>query len=161
MKVGARIFKDNCATCHQADGMGKDGAYPPLANSPWPVGNPARAISIVLKGMGGAITVNGNFVPNGSMPAVGGTLKDADVAYVLTYVRAAWGNNDVPVDVSQVTQIRADLGSRGAWTPDEMLKQYPLGDYHPPAPEAPADSAGTSAPAGTAAPAAASASATK
>jgi len=152
-KLGARVFKDNCATCHQPDGMGKEGTYPPLAGSPWPVGNPARAIKIVLAGMSGPITVLGHSVPNGSMPPVGATLPDAQIAAVLTYVRETWGNNDTEVDPALVTQTRSDLGKRGAWTPDEILKENPLGDYKPPAPAAPAASAGT-APAAGAAPAA-------
>ncbi len=155
-KLGARVFKDNCATCHQPDGMGKEGAYPPLAGSPWPVGNPARAIKIVLAGMGGAITVNGHSIPNGAMPPVGATLPDAQIAAVLTYVRATWGNNDSAVDPAVVTQTRADMGKRGTWTPDEILKENPLGDYHPPAP-VPVDA---SAPAASGAPAPAAASAT-
>jgi len=150
MKLGARVYKDNCATCHQPDALGKDGAYPPLAGSPWPVGNPARAIKIVLAGMSGAIVVNEKSVPNGSMPNVGKTLKDLDIAAVLTYVRASFGNNDVEVDPALVTQVRADLGNRGAWTPDEILKVHPLGDYVPPPPPGAPD--GTAAPAGTAAP---------
>ncbi len=159
MKLGARVYKDNCMTCHQPDGLGKDGAYPPLAGSPWPVGNPARAIKIVLAGMGGPIVVNQKSVPNGSMPNVGKTMKDVDIAAVLTYVRATWGNNDVEVDPALVTQTRTDLGNRGAWTPAELLAVHPLGDYAvPPAPAAPADAA---TPAGTATPAPAAASATK
>jgi len=158
LKLGARVYRDNCATCHQLDGMGKDGAYPPLAGSPWPVGNPARAIKVVLAGMGGAITVNGKSVPNGSMPNVGKTMKDIDIAAALTYVRANWGNNDVEVDPGLVVQVRQEIGNRGAWTPAELVGVHPLGDYVPPAPAAPAD---TAAPAGTATPAPAAASATK
>jgi mono/diheme cytochrome c family protein len=152
-KLGARVFKDNCATCHQPDGKGKEGQYPPLAGSPWPVGDPARAIKIVLAGMGGPITVNGNTVPNGSMPAVGATLPDAQIAAVLTYVRGTWGNNDTEVDSAIVTQTRAEIGRRGAWTPDEILKENPLGA----APAAAPAASGTSAGPGASAPAAASA----
>jgi len=152
-KLGARVFKDNCATCHQPDGMGKEGAYPPLAGSPWPVGNPARAIKIILAGMSGPITVLGHSVPNGAMTPVGATLPDLQIAAVLTYVRDTWGNNDTEVDPALVSQIRADLGKRGPWTPEEILQIHPLGDYKPPAPPAP--------PAATDAPAPAAASAAK
>jgi hypothetical protein len=130
--------------------MGKEGAYPPLAGSPWPVGDPTRAIKIVLDGMSGPITVNGHSVPNGSMPPVGATLPDLQIAAVLTYVRETWGNKGTEVDPALVTQTRADLGKRGAWTPDEILKANPLGAAPTPAPATPATS-------GAPAPAAASA----
>ena len=155
-KLGTRVFKDNCAFCHQPDGLGKEGAYPPLAGSPWPVGNPVRGIKIILDGMSGPITVNGHSIPNGSMPPVGATLPDTQIAAVLTYVRATWGNNDTEVDPALVTQTRADLGKRGAWTPDEILKENPLGDYKPPAPVVDA----SAAPAASGAPVPAAASAT-
>ncbi len=163
MKLGARVYKDNCATCHQPDGQGKDGAYPPLAGSPWPVGNPARAIKIVLAGMGGPITVIGKSVPNGNMPSVGKTMKDSDIAAVLTYVRGSWGNNDTEVDPALVTQVRGELGNHGAWTPADVLAMHPLGDYNPQAAAAgdTANPAGSANSAGTATPTAASASATK
>src|SRR5690606_30982518 len=31
---GALLYTDNCQACHQADGKGLPGAFPPLANSP-------------------------------------------------------------------------------------------------------------------------------
>jgi len=126
MKAGERIFLAQCKQCHGADGMGQPGTYPPLAGSPWPVGDPARPISLLLEGMSGPLTVLGQSV-NNSMPNVGAGLKDKDIAYVLTYVRNSFGNHADPVDDGEVSTVRAELGSRAPWTPDELLKAHPLG----------------------------------
>jgi mono/diheme cytochrome c family protein len=156
MKIGARVFKEaQCANCHGPEGAGQPGQYPPLAGSPWPVGDPKRPISIVLIGMNGNITVEGNNVPNGSMPYVGQSMSDLNIAAVLTYVRASFGNHDGPVDPALVSQLRADLGKRPPFTPQEILKEYPLEANKP---AAPAPAAGT-APAAGSAPAAAPAAA--
>jgi mono/diheme cytochrome c family protein len=125
IKAGARVFAKQCQQCHGPAGLGQPGAYPPLAGSPWPVGNPDRPISIVLAGMSGPINVLGNAI-NNTMPAVGASLKDQDIANVLSFVRASFGNQDVPVDESEVSEIRAALGKRGPWTPEEVLQHYPL-----------------------------------
>jgi mono/diheme cytochrome c family protein len=143
MKAGERIFMAQCKQCHGPDGAGQPGAYPPLAGSPWPVGNPARPISILLSGMSGPITVLGQSF-NNSMPNVGANLKDKDIAYVLTYVRNSFGNHDDPVDEGTVAQVRASVGSRAPWTPAEMLQAHPLEAPKPAVPVA-APAAGTAA----------------
>lgn len=153
MKAGERIFLAQCKQCHGADGLGQPGTYPPLAGSPWPVGDPDRPISLLLEGMSGPLTVLGQSV-NNSMPNVGAGLKDKDIAYVLTYVRNSFGNHDDPVDDGEVSTVRAELGSRAPWTPAELLAAHPLGAGKPAA--APAAGSGT---APGAAPAAASGSA--
>jgi mono/diheme cytochrome c family protein len=154
MKRGATIFQAQCKSCHGAEGQGQPGLYPPLAGSPWPIGDPRRPISIVYEGMTGTVNVLGNVV-NGSMPNVGHTMKPADLAAVLTYVRASFGNNDIPVEDAEVSDVENDIGNRGAWSPDEILAKYPLGLPDPnaaaaPAPAAPGGTAGTAPAAGTA-----------
>ncbi len=163
MKIGARVFKDaQCANCHGPEGAGQQGSYPPLAGSPWPIGDARRPISIVLAGMTGAITVEGNSVPNGNMPAVGQNLSDRDIAAVLTYVRASFGNHAGPVDPALVTQMRSEIGARPQFSPEEVLKKYPLGlpspDEAKPAGTAPAAGSAPAAASGTAASAAPAAS---
>jgi len=150
MKAGERIFLAQCKQCHGADGKGQAGVYPPLAGSPWPVGDPDRPIALLLEGMSGPVTVLGQSV-NNSMPNVGSTLKDKDIAYVLTYVRNSFGNHDDPVDDGEVSTVRAQLGNRSPWKPEELLAAHPLGAGNKPA----AAPAAASATAPSAAPAAA------
>jgi ubiquinol-cytochrome c reductase cytochrome b subunit len=89
---GAKVFSTNCASCHGAQGQGLPGAFPPLANNPVVTGDPAKVIGIVLGGLHGAITVNGSTY-NGQMPAWKGTLSNADISDVITYIRGSLGNN--------------------------------------------------------------------
>lgn len=89
IKFGKNIYQQNCAACHQADGKGIPGAFPPLAAADYFNADWKRAIDVVKNGKVGAITVNG--VPyNGVMPSLG--LNEEDIANVLTYISHSWGN---------------------------------------------------------------------
>lgn len=120
--LGKRIFVTNCIACHQTTGLGLPGAYPPLAGSDWVQGPEERIIRVVLNGITGPITVKGGQF-NNSMPTFGPQLKDEQIAGVLTYVRAEWGNNAPAVSPDKVREIRAAVADRtGPWTPEELLK---------------------------------------
>jgi mono/diheme cytochrome c family protein len=125
IKKGEKIFNQQCSTCHQADGKGTPGVYPPLAGSPFVEGDETRAISIVIAGIGGPIEVLGNKF-NNNMPELGSSLKDKQIADVLTYVRQAWGHKEPPVAPEKVAEVRKELGKRGPWTAPELLKAHPL-----------------------------------
>ena len=57
--AGGLQFKGTCSTCHQDNGEGMAGVFPPLAKSDFLLGNPQRAIEVVLNGISGPVTVNG------------------------------------------------------------------------------------------------------
>ena len=88
MAAGKIIYNNNCAACHQPNGEGLKGAFPPLAKSDYLVDR-KKAISAVLNGLQGKVLVNGQEY-NGVMPALG--LDDEDVANVLSYISNSWGN---------------------------------------------------------------------
>ena len=91
---GAKVYRNQCAQCHQADGNGVPGVYPPLAGSDWVVGHPQVMARILINGLNGPIVVKGNTY-NGNMPAFGPSglaLSEKDIAAVITYVRQEWGN---------------------------------------------------------------------
>ncbi len=100
---GRNVFSQNCAACHQPDGRGLPGAFPPLANSDYLNADVNRAIGVVIGGKTGPITVNGQTF-NSVMPAL--HLSDDDVANVLTYVYSQWGNRGHVVSRAQVARIR-------------------------------------------------------
>ena len=104
---GENVFSQNCAACHQPNGEGLAGAFPPLARSDYLNADTRRAIGVVLRGLAGPITVNGVSY-NSLMPALG--LTDEDVANVLTYVYSQWGNNGTRVTPALVGQVRAAGG---------------------------------------------------
>lgn len=98
---GARVYITNCSSCHQLDGRGVPGAFPPLAGNPVVTGDPRRLLAIVADGRRGPIRVAGH-VYDGEMPAWKGLLSDGEIAAVVSYIRASWRNNAaaVPEDAS-------------------------------------------------------------
>ena len=98
---GGRIYIKNCSSCHQADGRGVAGAFPPLAGNPLVTGNPLRTIAIVKFGVSGKTTVEGGDY-NGTMPAWGQLISDEDIASVVSYIRASWHNDAKPVTLDDV-----------------------------------------------------------
>lgn len=104
MVAGARLFASNCAACHQPEGQGLAGIFPPLAGSDYLLDNPTRAIGAVVHGLSGEIVVNGETY-NGVMPGV--RLSDAEVAAVMTYVLNSWGNDGPEITPMDVTKVRS------------------------------------------------------
>lgn len=99
---GGRIYIKNCSSCHQADGRGVPGAFPPLAGNPLVVGNPLHTIAIVKFGVSGKTRIEGTDY-NGTMPAWGQLISDQDIASVVSYIRAAWNNDAKAVTLGDVT----------------------------------------------------------
>ena len=58
-RTGEQVFQQVCVTCHQANGQGMAGVYPPLAGSDWMAKSNETLIKIVLHGLMGEIEVNG------------------------------------------------------------------------------------------------------
>jgi mono/diheme cytochrome c family protein len=136
--VGKALFSANCITCHQANGQGLPGQYPPLAGSEIVLG-PAlnHTIAIVLKGLQGPLTVKGQAY-NNAMQAWEGQYSDQQLAAILTYVRSDWGNNGPPVTADMVKQIRDEVKDRKEqWTWAELQK-IPPKDMAAPAASPPA-----------------------
>lgn len=112
---GQTVFTAVCAACHQANGNGLPGAFPPLAGSDWVNGADEKIILTVLHGLGGEITVSGE-TWNSIMPAQGATLDDRKIAAVLSYIRSEWGNSAPPVTVESVTTLRDRFKDHAPWT---------------------------------------------
>jgi nitrite reductase (NO-forming) len=106
MEQGRKVYLKSCFVCHQPDGTGLPGVFPPLAKSDYLMADKERSIRIVIEGQAGEIVVNGTKY-NGIMPPV--PIPDQQVADVLTYVRNSWGNSGSPVTVEEVRRVRAEL----------------------------------------------------
>lgn len=104
--AGKTIYQKTCIICHQPNGKGLPGTYPPLAGSDYLLANKFRAIRQILKGSSGKIIVNGNSF-QGVMPPQG--LSDSDEANVLNYVCHSFGNNGFTVTASEVKSVRDSL----------------------------------------------------
>jgi mono/diheme cytochrome c family protein len=110
---GAALFASLCAACHQANGQGLPGVFPPLAGSEWVQGQASTAAAILLHGVTGGLSVKGSTY-NGAMPAFGGQLSDEQIAAVLTHVRSQWGNTAAAVSPETVAQARVAHQQRTA-----------------------------------------------
>jgi mono/diheme cytochrome c family protein len=105
LEAGRKIYERECADCHGRDGRGAPGAYPALdANRAVTMSVPANVIRVVLSG-GYLPATRGNPRPYG-MPPFAHVLNDAEIAAVVSYVRAAWGNDAAPVSQLQVSRYR-------------------------------------------------------
>jgi mono/diheme cytochrome c family protein len=101
---GAKVYSVYCGTCHQRNGQGASGRFPPLAGTTWVTGDKKRLINIVLKGLEGPIEVNGEQF-NATMPQHS-FLGNEEVANVLTYIRQNFGNQASAVTPEEVDAVR-------------------------------------------------------
>jgi mono/diheme cytochrome c family protein len=121
-QLGAKVYNTTCITCHQANGLGVPGQYPPLAGSEWATGSEERVIRIVLHGLSGPLKVHGQEF-NNVMAPLGAALKDEQIANVLSYVRSSWGNSAPEVQPETVARVRAETAGRTTtWTAAELEK---------------------------------------
>jgi mono/diheme cytochrome c family protein len=122
---GQKVYAANCATCHQPNGAGVPGQYPPLAGSPWVLSSPRRLAMIVLKGFEGPHEVLGVQYGSAVMQPWEKTLNDQRIADVLTYIRQAWGNNAPAVAPEGIAALRKELAGRTALYREDELKAVP------------------------------------
>ena len=117
-----KIFSANCQTCHQANGLGVAGQYPPLAGSEFTTGGSRRPAMIVLKGLQGPVKVKGQQFGTAVMQPWDKTLTDQRIADVLTYERSEWGNSASPVTAEQIAALRKELAGRSeSFTEHDIL----------------------------------------
>lgn len=104
MAAGEKLYQTHCSACHQGEGQGLKGAFPPLAKSDYLMEDRNRAINTVIAGLTGEVEVNG-VKYNAVMPNFA-YLKDDEVANIITYVMNSWGNKGYQVSASEVTTAR-------------------------------------------------------
>jgi mono/diheme cytochrome c family protein len=128
LMAGKKIYNNNCAACHQTNGEGQPGVYPPLGKSEWVVGNKERLAALLLHGLAGPVTVNGSVYSANVMPSWGGSLTDEKIADVMTYMRASWGNTQNATTTDEVTAARSKFASQSAaWSEADLMKIAPNG----------------------------------
>ena len=94
MALGEKVYVTSCATCHQLDGTGVDGAFPSIHGSAVATGGLQAHLKLVMDGRSGT-----------AMQAFGSQLSDVELAAVVTYQRNAFGN--ATGDVVQPAMISA------------------------------------------------------
>ena len=111
----------SCVTCHQANGKGVPGSFPPLAGSEFVQGGSKRLGMILLKGLQGPLKVE-SATFNGAMPTWEKVLSDKQIASILTYVRQEWGNKAGEITPEQIAAARNEFRSRNEpWTEADVL----------------------------------------
>lgn len=119
--AGTAVYSARCAACHQANGAGLPGVFPPLAGSEWVIGKEKTLIAAVLHGIDGPLTVMGQSY-NGAMPAFASQLSDAEMAALLTHIRSQWGNSAAPITAEAVAAVRSETtGQSGPYQGDAGL----------------------------------------
>lgn len=117
---GKAIFESHCAACHQKDGIGLKGVFPPLRDSA-AMKNADFVISVVLKGLTSHISVNGVSY-HGVMPEWRDQLSDAQIAAVVTYVRASLNSYDA-VTQEEVAKVKSSRK-----TPEQLVAARGTGE---------------------------------
>jgi mono/diheme cytochrome c family protein/glucose/arabinose dehydrogenase len=132
-EIGKEVYhrEAHCVTCHQANGQGLPNIYPGLEKNEWVGGDDERLVKIVLKGLWGPITVNGQaFDPTKGVPPMtgfGGLLSDEEIAGVLTYVRYSFKNSYPAITPETVKRVREATKDRAAfYMVEEILKEHPF-----------------------------------
>lgn len=104
--AGSVLFNGTCSVCHQNNGLGLPGVFPPLAGSDFlMMAGKDKIISVVINGLSGHVKVNGEDY-NSVMPPMS-NLNDDEIANILTYVYNSWGNEGDTVSPAEVKAVRA------------------------------------------------------
>jgi mono/diheme cytochrome c family protein len=107
---GGSLYQQQCSACHQPDGRGVQGNFPPLAENPDLFVDRLFPVHVALNGLQGEIAVKGAKY-QGVMPPFG-HLSDEQIAAIVNYVRGAWGNASLrppgfqDVDAAAVAEAR-------------------------------------------------------
>lgn len=108
--IGATLYRTSCSSCHQANGEGVQGAFPPLAGDPVVTDeDPTRHIEIILFGMEGEPIEGIEY--SAAMPPFSKQLSDEEVAAIVNHERTSWGNDAPTVTAEQVQKVRAEGNS--------------------------------------------------
>jgi len=91
-ELGSKVYSRSCAACHQQDGEGIPGAFPPLADNAFVQSQPSEVIRTIYNGRGG-------------MPSFSGDLSNEELAAVISYIRNTWGNEAEPTEPDDVRAV--------------------------------------------------------
>lgn len=100
---GQALYKTHCENCHQIDGKGLAGLYPPINGSDFLKKNKNQIICGIRNGLNDTIVVNGKTYHQ-PMPA-NKQLQGIDVAEITTYIYNEWGGETTITDVKSVKKV--------------------------------------------------------
>jgi len=100
---GVALYTANCQSCHQENGEGLAGAFPPLKGSKVVTDdNPELMVNIIMNGYTGREKEG-----FGPMPAVGtmNNLTANEISAIMNHERSSWGNNSKQVTTEEVQKL--------------------------------------------------------
>lgn len=110
-QAGEALYLQHCAVCHQPDGKGIPGLFPPLAGNPRVTAEKPQQIQEYLQrvifGYHGGLIVD-NRVYSGQMPPLGdaANINESDLLALINYQRQAWGNDASPITFKDLATAR-------------------------------------------------------
>lgn len=128
--TGAELYASNCAMCHQANGIGAPGQYPPLKGRIDKIAASAEGkhylADVLVYGMAGRIDAGGaSYV--GFMPSFR-QLPDPDIAALLSWLASLGDSKPAPViEAADIAAARANPLS----SPAVAKERKALGAVHP------------------------------
>jgi nitrite reductase (NO-forming) len=102
--AGKQVYESRCLVCHQPNGIGIPGTYPPLANSDYLLVDKKRALDNVVNGFKDSIVVNGTTYKRHLMPDI--ELTNEQVRDVMNYILNSWGNKGGIVTLEDVKAVQ-------------------------------------------------------
>jgi cytochrome c oxidase cbb3-type subunit 2 len=102
---GKVLYANNCQACHQENGEGLKGAFPPLKGSSIVLGNDLELfVGIIMKGY----DARPEFA---AMTAVGtdNNLTPEEITAIINHEKTSWGNNAKPVGTEEVKKIMESM----------------------------------------------------
>ena len=128
---GFELYQFYCGTCHGMDGKGMEGLAPPLYQSEYTDGPPEHIALIMLNGLQGPITVNGEIYEGAAvMPGIkqNPDISDKDIRDIIAFIKSgftskpAWFN----LKESTITELRTVTADRKEMFTETELKAWPL-----------------------------------
>lgn len=116
---GRLVYEANCSACHQSDGTGISGAFPPLLNNP-DLDDSDYVRTVVRNGLAGEIEALGETY-NGNMPAFS-LLTENDVTALIVFLQEGLGQPLPPAPPSADTG-----GTAGTSLPSVAVVTYGMG----------------------------------
>lgn len=105
--LGASLYEQNCASCHQSNGRGLPGVFPPLAGSATvEEEDPSAHIRAILFGLQG-VEIDG-VQYSAAMPAFGERFSDDEISALVNYERRGWGNSGKEISSGEVRALRKE-----------------------------------------------------
>lgn len=122
---GLQLYRNTCAACHGQGGAGIEGLAPPLDGSEYIKGPVKRLGLVLLHGMKGPLTVNGQrYEFNAQMPGLSANpnMSDQDITDIITYLSNAFGESKREASPQLVKSLREIKPKQGAYTEEELLE---------------------------------------